>query len=874
MSDTIPKSDNDDTLQTDSDSWVIRPGIWTVRLCVASKLTLPDNLDISNGVSDRWRLYIIGEYEGFQVSTEASFISSKRRISWAARDRPFKFHVSASSSSRLTLSVFARESVPNLASPEGSASQVLPLGLFQLSPFQETWGREAVDPFGQHMRVVDLQNGTGELEVILSYTEKELSPLKRNMWTIYESRPGELDFVRVKNNDSGQNYGMNTIDTRANHVFPGSDDVGADVDLAPNLRLRSAIQHPFIAPLQFAFTSNEGLDLLSPLGSGGYMFVHLQKEGRFEVNKAKFYAAELVCILEYLLDKRIIFSLQPENILLDSSGHVSLCKPGLFGLEWRMEDKHRDRILTGMPESPAPEVLAGRKASLAVNWWSLGVILYEMLMGIPPFYDKDDIERRNKILNQDLQLPHSLPLATRDILTKLLDKDPTQRLGATGAAELKLHSFFNYFNWHQCLQREYIAPFKPHDAEAVFWREPYTYKLSESPKREQREKDGEIYEQLGTAEWPFWIQIGSVNKAKSRAAKKASHTICDNGWELEWEPTAQQFRFNNFVTHVIVWVKPKATVENISSTSGHPSESHKKEALAVALKAGYSKHVFSQILEYGVDLNVKILEYDQAPDDLEIIPDPDYIPLTPLEWAVEHERLDLISLFLDHGADANKSISPRQGPALLKAVRKKSQSMVKVLIQKTDRVSCTRSLALAVEQQDIVTTELLLAHGVRCDFKESDRPLPLHPTHWDYESPLRRTLEAEDLTPPLVRAARLGYKALVELLLKHGADANIAYHDLGGCRRAKHYDGFQTRDSRIPVNFSCGRAVQIAMEMGHSEIVQLLIDAGADTNLPYPVWPEPAWPIPVHVCQPIPREVYVEVRAGLEAAVARRAGRV
>lgn len=209
----------------------------------------------------------------------------------------------------------------------------------------------------------------------------------------------------------------------------------------------------------------------------------------------------------------------------------------------------------------------------------------------------------------------------------------------------------------------------------------------------------------------------------------------------------------------------------------------------------------------------------------------------------------------------------RSTPALLKAVKRKSQRLLEILVQKTDRVSCTRALALAVEQQDIMTANTLLAHRVRCDFEESDRPLPPHPFFGDYDSNLSRGLEVEDLTPPLARAARLGNVALVALLLEHGADANAAYHDLGGRR-----DGYETRDSTIPANFSCGRVVQIAMEMGHSEIVHLLVDAGADINLTHPVWPKPVWPVPGHICQPVPRAVYVEVRAGLEAAVAAKRG--
>ncbi|EAU30169.1 predicted protein [Aspergillus terreus NIH2624] len=207
--------------------------------------------------------------------------------------------------------------------------------------------------------------------------------------------------------------------------------------------LRAGIQHPFIAPLTFALISLDGRsELLSPLGSGGYLSDHVQRDRRFGITKAKYYAAELVCVLEYLHAKNIILgSLNMEDILLDSSGHASLCKPSLFALDLC---KDRDCIAPGTSEYPAPEILLNkRKASRAGDWWSLGIILHELLTGAPPFYHKDEEERRYRIIHDDLQLPISLPSSANNILTKLLDKDHTRRLGAHGLAELKTHPFFH-----------------------------------------------------------------------------------------------------------------------------------------------------------------------------------------------------------------------------------------------------------------------------------------------------------------------------------------------------------------------------------------------------------------------------------------------
>jgi serum/glucocorticoid-regulated kinase 2 len=137
------------------------------------------------------------------------------------------------------------------------------------------------------------------------------------------------------------------------------------------------------------------------------------------------------------------------------------------------------------------------------------------------------------------------------------------------------------------------------------------------------------------------------------------------------------------------------------------SERQMQDALEAALKAGH-KHAILQLLDHGMDLNIQI--FDRSGQ-------------TPLEWATEHENLDLVKLFLDKGANANFTIG-RSRPTLLKAVEKGNPGLVEVLVHKTDRMPSTRALSLAVNQQDSTIVNILLENGVSCDFEESDRPRP------------------------------------------------------------------------------------------------------------------------------------------------------
>jgi hypothetical protein len=222
---------------------------------------------------------------------------------------------------------------------------------------------------------------------------------------------------------------------------------------------------------------------------------------------------------------------------------------------------------------------------------------------------------------------------------------------------------------------------------------------------------------------------------------------------LIWEDAAQAFHFFNRFTDAIqsanlqvpgpvapsVEVKPVLTTPKPQDTAPHdgsptvhtlPSQTQMHDALEVALKAGY-KHVVPQLLKYDIDLNIKLFGGSQ----------------TPLEWATKHENLGLVELFLDKGADANfTSAAFTRNPALIKAVEKGNQELAKVLLQRTDRVLSTRVLCLAVDQQDSTIVDLLLEHGVSCDFVEGDRLPPI-----DYQKDgwrISESAEAKEFMPP------------------------------------------------------------------------------------------------------------------------------
>jgi len=305
---------------------------------------------------------------------------------------------------------------------------------------------------------IPVQFGQGELKIGVEYVENRAGKLKIEDFELLKV-VGKGSFgkvMQVRKKDTSRIYALKTI--RKAHIISRSE-------VTHTLAERSVlaqINNPFIVPLKFTFQSPEKLYFVLAFVNGGELFHHLQKEQRFDVNRSRFYTAELLCALECLHGFNVIYrDLKPENILLDYQGHIALCDFGLCKLD--MKDEDRTNTFCGTPEYLAPELLLGTGYNKTVDWWTLGVLLYEMLTGLPPFYDENTNEMYRKILGEPLHFPSQdiVPSAAKDLLTKLLNRDPAQRLGANGSAEIKAHPFFHAIDWRKLLQRKYEPTFKP-----------------------------------------------------------------------------------------------------------------------------------------------------------------------------------------------------------------------------------------------------------------------------------------------------------------------------------------------------------------------------------------------------------------------------
>ncbi|KAJ7047598.1 kinase-like domain-containing protein [Mycena alexandri] len=226
--------------------------------------------------------------------------------------------------------------------------------------------------------------------------------------------------------------------------------------------LQRSLESPFLVGLKFSFQTDADLYLVTDFKSGGELFWHLQRETRFSEERARFYIAELILALEHLHKYDIVYrDLKPENILLDATGHVALCD---FGLS--KPDLPSDELTTtfcGTAEYVAPEILVGLGYSKVVDFWSLGVLLFEMCCGWSPFYAEDTQQMYKNICFGKIRfLKDAISEDGKQFAQALLNRNPKHRLGATrDAEELKEHPFFSSIDWTALARKQVTPPFKP-----------------------------------------------------------------------------------------------------------------------------------------------------------------------------------------------------------------------------------------------------------------------------------------------------------------------------------------------------------------------------------------------------------------------------
>lgn len=205
------------------------------------------------------------------------------------------------------------------------------------------------------------------------------------------------------------------------------------------------IEHPFLVGLQGFTQDSRYLFFLMAYIPGGELFTYLRTEGKLSQEHAMFYSAQVALMFEYLHSLNIIYrDLKPENILIDEEGYLKLTD---FGFAKYCQT--RTYTLCGTPEYLAPEVLLNKGHGKPVDWWTLGILTYEMLAGIDPFNDDDPMAIYQKILKGKIKFPRDFHKDAKSLVKHLLVADVTKRYGClrNGANDIKNHRWFKNLDW-------------------------------------------------------------------------------------------------------------------------------------------------------------------------------------------------------------------------------------------------------------------------------------------------------------------------------------------------------------------------------------------------------------------------------------------
>nr|WVH01947.1 cAMP-dependent protein kinase [Naematelia aurantialba] len=278
----------------------------------------------------------------------------------------------------------------------------------------------------------------------------------------------------------------------------------AVANIVQERRLLEEIDHPFVVNLRYAFQDDENCFFVLDLMLGGDLRFHLDRAGAMSEETVRFYMAEVALAVDYLHSKRIVHrDLKPDNILLDERGHAHITD---FNIAVHFSER---RLLTGVAGSMAymaPEVLTKRGYSAPVDFWSLGILGYELLFGRRPFRGRTNTALTNSILHEPLSWPEDAAskVSTEGMraIQNFLERDPNRRLGyrpgGGGMTDIKAHPWFKGLDWEALHRKEIVPPFEPDSKRANFdaTHELEELLLEENPLKARKRKEGQDVEAM------------------------------------------------------------------------------------------------------------------------------------------------------------------------------------------------------------------------------------------------------------------------------------------------------------------------------------------------------------------------------------------
>ncbi len=296
----------------------------------------------------------------------------------------------------------------------------------------------------------------------------------------------------VKYNSDGKLYAMKSM--RKDQLI--SEGIADNILVERNILMEG--QCEFILTLSFFFQSSERIYFVTPFMKGGDLYHKLKEEIFLKESLVQFYATQIAIALQHLHDLGIAYrDLKPENILIDEDGYIKLCD---FGASVSIRGTEKEVSFAGSPEYASPEMITHEGHTFMCDWWSFGILLYELLYGNTPFYNIDKNRMFDLITTGSISYPKFIQIEgeekprnykvsedAKNLINKLLEKDPGTRLGRKGLKEIKKHPFFNGISFDDVRKKKHKAhkpTIKKDDETCNFDEEYLNMEISESPVSE------------------------------------------------------------------------------------------------------------------------------------------------------------------------------------------------------------------------------------------------------------------------------------------------------------------------------------------------------------------------------------------------------
>ena len=315
--------------------------------------------------------------------------------------------------------------------------------------------------------------------------------------------------VLVKNENNNKLYAMKILDKK--FIVKKNQVSHTQTERV----LLEKLKHPFIVKLNYAFQDSKRLYFLTEFLQGGELFFHLRRNSGYKEKAVRFYMCQILLALEYMHDNNYIYrDLKPENILIDKEGNIKLTD---FGLSKIMPpDEKTTYTMCGTAEYLAPEILFGKGYDKTCDWFSFGVVLFEMFCGYHPFKSKGQ-RIDPKIYLRKTYIPEKVGKTAKDLIEKLFVSNPKKRLGYKSADEVKNHPFFQGIDFDKVLKKEYKPPFIPKlndDTDLRYFDENYTQLKVENEKHDGKGNDEEEKDEFNFEGFSYQDQSINVDLKK------------------------------------------------------------------------------------------------------------------------------------------------------------------------------------------------------------------------------------------------------------------------------------------------------------------------------------------------------------------------